>query len=376
MESRIEITLFGKFEIKMDHKPILENLSNTRKTKLFLSYLLLHKQKAVSHKELFELLWSGEDYANPGTALRTLLYRYRALIEKAGITQLQNSIISRRSAYQWNQELDVSIDIFDFEDYSKIGLNKAMSREKRKQCLLKAISLYTGGLLPDSGSEHWVVPRAVYYRDLYLKDVIAYIEELKQEKAFDDIIALCSRATALTGANDLIILEQKLAEQKGHPDVSVVSRYEKTKKYIGNMEDVIGTIQDNMETDDADNIAFVCDYSVFRDIYHLQRRLLARTGDTMFLTLLTMGKSSGGEFDDLQNEKIMKAIMDCCCHELRCGDSICRYSDNQHAIMFPADSFENAIKIMERVKSAFMSEANDHDVLLTYHIRPLKNAKE
>ena len=330
MESRIEITLFGKFEIKMDHKPILENLSNTRKTKLFLSYLLLHKQKAVSHKELFELLWSGEDYANPGTALRTLLYRYRALIEKAGITQLQNSIISRRSAYQWNQELDVSIDIFDFEDYSKIGLNKAMSREKRKQCLLKAISLYTGGLLPDSGSEHWVVPRAVYYRDLYLKDVIAYIEELKQEKAFDDIIALCSRATALTGANDLIILEQKLAEQKGHPDVSVVSRYEKTKKYIGNM----------------------------------------------FLTLLTMGKSSGGEFDDLQNEKIMKAIMDCCCHELRCGDSICRYSDNQHAIMFPADSFENAIKIMERVKSAFMSEANDHDVLLTYHIRPLKNAKE
>ncbi|HOO28455.1 MAG TPA: hypothetical protein PLU43_08315, partial [Lachnospiraceae bacterium] len=153
MERGIEITLFSKFGIKMNGKQILESLSNTRKTKLFLSYLLLHKQKAVSHRELFELLWSGEDYSNPGTALRTLLYRYRALVDKAGVTQLKNSIISRRGAYQWNQKLDISIDIFDFEDYSQIGLNKALSCDKRKECLCKAIDLYTGSLLPDSSSE-------------------------------------------------------------------------------------------------------------------------------------------------------------------------------------------------------------------------------
>lgn len=376
MKARIEITLFGKFEIKMDGKPILENLSNTRKTKLFLSYLLLHKQKAVSHKELFELLWSGEDYANPGTALRTLLYRYRALIEKAGIEQLQNSIISRRSAYQWNQELDVAIDIFDFEDYSQIGLNRTLSQEKRRNCLKAAIDLYRGSLLPDSGAEHWVVPKAVYYRDLYIKDVIAYIEELKTERAYSSISEVCGKAIALVGTNELLSLEQKLAEQKGRADDALQSRYEKTKKNIEDMEYVIGTVQNNMETDDADNTAYVCEYSVFRDIYHLQRRLLARTGDTMFLTLLTMGKATEGEYEDLQNEKIMSALLDCCCHELRCGDSICRYSDSQYAIMFPADSYENAIKIMERVKSAFGQTAADSELLLTYHIRPLKNAKE
>ena len=98
MDSKLSITLFSHFEIRMNGEPILVSLSNTRKTKLFLSYLLLHKNKAIPHRELFELLWSGEDYSNPGTALRTLLYRYRALVDKSGITQLRNSIISRRGA--------------------------------------------------------------------------------------------------------------------------------------------------------------------------------------------------------------------------------------------------------------------------------------
>ena len=32
-----------------------------------------------------------------------------------------------------------------------------MSDDKRRQCLKRAIELYTGPLLPDSGEEHWVV---------------------------------------------------------------------------------------------------------------------------------------------------------------------------------------------------------------------------
>ncbi len=376
MEPVIEITLFGGFEIRMDKKMILESLSNTRKTKLFLSYLLLHKQKPVSHKELFELLWSGEDYANPGTALRTLLYRYRVLIEKEGIKQLQNSILSRRGAYQWNQELEISIDIFDFEDYSQIGLNQALSDKKRKECLKRAIDLYTGNLLPDSSSEHWVVPRAVFYRDLYLKDVIAYAEELNAEEAYGETVAVCDRALALLGKNELLTLMRQSAEAKGAVPERLQVRCDKISQYERDMEEEIGDMQRSMEVDDAECTAFVCDYAMFREIYHLQRRLLARTGDTMFLTILTMGKEFGGEYDDLRNEKIMAALLDCCRHVLRCGDSICRYSDNQFAIMFPAASYENAQKVMERVKSAFLSKTSDSDLLLVYRIRPLKNARE
>lgn len=376
MNSKIEITLFNRFEIKMDGEPILTNLSNTRKTKLFLSYLLLHKQKAIPHRELFELLWSGEDYSNPGTALRTLLYRYRALIDKAGVDRLKNSIISRRGAYQWNQELDVSIDIFDFDDYAKIGLNPAISLSKRKQCLKMAIDLYKGALLPDSGEEHWVVPKAVYYRDIYIKVVLAYISILKDEGAYDEISSLCKYALELAGPNDAISLEAEIASKCGAIDENLKLRYEIVVNRLKEMDDEIDNVQHNMENEDAENSAFVCEYSVFKDIYHLQRRLLARTGDTMFLSILTMNRESLQEFEPLKHEKVMASILDCIRHELRCGDSICRYSDNQFAIMFPADSFENSLKIMERVKRSILGNVRDKDILIAYKIRPLKNAKE
>lgn len=376
MDSKIKITLFSKFEIKMDEEPILVSLSNTRKTKLFLSYLLLHKQKAIPHKDLFELLWSGEDYSNPGTALRTLLYRYRALVDKQGVDQLKNSIISRRGAYQWNQELDISIDIFDFDDYSKIGLNSAMSEEKRKQCLRRAIDLYTGPLLPDSGEEHWVVPKAVYYRDLYVQDVIAYIAILKKEGAYDEISALCKRAEALAGSSDTIELESRIAANGGKVDDELKLRYELSAEANKKMELEIDEVQRGMETEDSENSAFVCDYSVFKDIYHLQRRLLARTGDTMFLTLLSAKRLAETDYEPLKAEKVMNNLLDVMRHELRCGDSICRYSDNTYAIMFPADSYENAQKIMERVRRTFLINTREKDLMINYRIRPLKNAKE
>lgn len=376
MDSKIEITLFSKFEIKMDGTPILASLSNTRKTKLFLSYLLLHKQKAIPHRELFELLWSGEDYSNPGTALRTLLYRYRALVDKNGVDQLRNSIISRRGAYQWNQDLDISIDIFDFDDYSKIGLNTAISDEKRRQCLKRAIDLYTGPLLPDSGEEHWVVPKAVYYRDLFIADVIAYIAILKEEKAYAEISELCKRAESLAGVSDTIILENEIAQKAGAMDDALTLRYNISSDLNRKMEIEIEDVKKSMEVEDPENSAFVCDYSVFKDIYHLQRRLLARTGDTMFLSLMSVKRLSENDYEPLKAEKVLSSLLDVVRHELRCGDSICRFSDMAYAIMFPADSYENAQKIMERVRRAFLMSTREKDLIVVYRIKPLKNAKE
>ena len=99
MGKKINIKIFDGFEIMMDGKPILENLSNTRKTKLFVAYLLVNSDRPITHQELFELLWSGEDYANPATALRTLLYRFRSMIDKEGADGLAGAIISHRGRW-------------------------------------------------------------------------------------------------------------------------------------------------------------------------------------------------------------------------------------------------------------------------------------
>ncbi len=126
MNDKISIRLFDGFEIKKGDKPILENLSNTRKTKLFVAYLLVNRDRPITHQELFELLWSGEDYANPATALRTLLYRFRSMIDKEKADALSGAIISHRGTYQWNKNLDVSIDALDFAALAEAGINQTI----------------------------------------------------------------------------------------------------------------------------------------------------------------------------------------------------------------------------------------------------------
>ena len=57
MQEGVTITLFDKFEIRKNGEVLLDKLGNTRKTKLFLCYLILNKNRSVSHQELFVWFW-------------------------------------------------------------------------------------------------------------------------------------------------------------------------------------------------------------------------------------------------------------------------------------------------------------------------------
>ena len=371
----VNISLFDTLEFKKDGKPVLEGLLNTRKTKQFLSYLILNKERSVTQKELFELLWSGQEYSNPGTALRTLLYRYRTLVSEKGIEELEDSIFSKRNAYQWNNELNVSIDIFDFEAYSTVGTNSMTSPEKKEECLKAAIDLYRGTLLKDSASDHWIVKRAVKYRDMYVIDVYEYVNILKSRGEYAEAEAVLEKAIEYIGENDLLKAELKQAKAKGEV-VSSFDDYEELVSQAFEMEDEVDKIQKTMEAEDYIASALVCNIDTFKEVYHMQRRLLARTGETMYLAVMTFGYPKELKADTLKHENLMSLFMDTAKKSLRCGDSLCRYSDNKVAIMFPTGSFEDAKKIVERVRRVYQAKVSGEKMVITYRVRPLKNVND
>lgn len=373
MSNNIRINLFGNFEILKDDQVILDSLSNTRKTKLFLAYLMINKERHVTHRELFELLWAGQEYSNPATALRTLLYRYRTLVAESGYNELENSIISKRGAYIWNKDINVSIDIYDFEDYSAVGLNQVLDKERRMSCLKAAIDLYKGPLLVDSSDEHWVVPKAVKYRDMYVLDVKEYTEFLKKDGKSSEAKKIIENAINIVGHNDLLDMELKLVSGDCNQDDK--DRYELITAQTDKMNLDIDLLQKNMESDDSAESAFICDYDTFKEIYHLQRRLLARTGETMYVSLLTFGFTRDS-LDPLREERVMKALLDSTRVSLRCGDSICRYSDSCLAVMFPAGAYEDARKVVERIRRVFLTGVKDSDIVISFKVRPLKNIKD
>lgn len=378
----IEIKLFDGFDILRDGQPILANLSNTRKTKLFVAYLLVNRERAIPHRELFELLWSGEEYANPGTALRTLLYRFRSLLEKEGAVQLENAVISKRGTYQWNKALDVRIDALDFEDLANAGLNVDSSSKYRKECLKGAIDLYRGPLLPDFKSEPWMISKAAYYRDLYARVVQNYIAILKDECRYLEIVNICDTALSLIGTSEVIELEGAIAKLNlidagKNSGKELDSYYEQVQKLSEKLVEDAAKMQEDLEDDTVLQKAFVCDYDTFKEIYRLQRRMQARTKSTMFLGLMDIRIADENDIpeDIVRFERLMNDVVECCARQLRCGDAICRKGSEQLAILFPADSYEDAIGVLERVKNA-CKERSGENLIMVYRMRTLKNAKE
>ena len=372
MDSKLSINLFGGVTITKDGESVLDSLANTRKTKLFLAYIILNKDRPVTHKELFELLWSGQEYANPGTALRTLLYRYRSAVADLMINELVESIISKKGTYIWNSEVDIAIDIYEFEKNVVEGINRSYIRDKREEHLKTAIELYKDNLLNDYASEHWVVPKAVKYRDMYLQAVFEYIQILKQKNMEAEIIPLIEKAESIIGETDLLSIEKKIITGEADTDEQLNTEYAAISSQFNSSIEEVEMLKAEMEEDDGQRTAFVCDFKMFKEIYHLQRRLLARTGETMYLSILTICAS-----DEENVSKKMFTLIETAKRSLRCGDSICKYSDNKLAVMFPAGEYGDAKKVLERIRSVFMKKIGSHeDTIIVFSLKPLKNLKD
>lgn len=379
MSEKINIRLFDGFEITKGDKPILENLANTRKTKLFVAYLLVNRDRAITHQELFELLWSGEDYANPATALRTLLYRFRVMIENEGADALKGAIISHRGTYQWNKDLDVSIDALDFKALADAGVNPTISEARRKEYLAQAIDMYKGSLLPDFSSEPWLISKSAAYRDTYIEAVMAYVELLKGDDQAANIVQVCENALALAGTSELLELEAQIAKLRiANPEASekgsVVAYYNEVRELSVKLQDEADRMQSELQEELMDNQAFLCDFRTFKELYNLQRRMQSRSKATIFLGLVYVG-CNGDNDDPLYEEKVMKDVVGCFQRMLRVGDAICRKSDCEIAVMFPAESYEDAVGVLERLKSAG-KERTEEDIVIVYRVRPLKSGKD
>ena len=77
-----------------------------------------------------------------------------------------------------------------------------------KKLVEKAIALYRGTLISESSGEHWVVKRAVKYRDMYIIDVYEYVAILKKRGEFEEAERVIENALELVGGNDLLVPEE------------------------------------------------------------------------------------------------------------------------------------------------------------------------
>ncbi|MFR3143289.1 MAG: AfsR/SARP family transcriptional regulator [Eubacterium callanderi] len=384
--------MFSGFSISDDSASLdEESIRSEMMTKLFI-YILCHRQKELTVQELAEALWEEEESDNPAGALKNLMYRLRSLIKK---TWGRNDfILTGRSAYIWNQEISVSLDIEVFEEKIKEA-EEEKDPGRKIDSYKAAINLYRGELLPKFASEYWVASLSTYYHTTYLSAVKKTAALLEAQGRFSEMASCVSKALQIDNLDENLhcCFIRALMGQDNYKQAT--EHYQKAEKtlydYLGvtpseelrglyetiikkthrHERDIVDVQNELME--DSITGAFVCEYGAFKRIYCLQARQGARMGISVFLLLTTLSADEG-----IAENKKIELLRDAMVHledvlrtSLRSGDPVDQYSSSQYVALLPTCQYETAQIVAGRIEKAFWGNYKNKQIQLRFDLDEL-----
>lgn len=387
----IHIQTLGQFSVSIGGKSINNSANQAKKPWSILEYLITFRNRDITANELIELIWSDDQSANPGGALKTLVFRSRKLLEPLDIPP-HDLIIQKRGSYAWNPKYQTIVDADEFE---KLCLHAAMDGTSKEEQLLlyrQAIELYQGDFLPKSSWEPWVVPISARYHSLYLQAAHRTIELLSLTGDWEEITKLCEKSIQIEPFDEDLHYSMIYALYNSGKQNLALDHYNRTIDLFYNefsltpserLKDLykiirdekhgvttdLSSIQESLQEHQRTDGAYYCEYSVFKDIYQLEQRAIKRTGDSIYLCLLTVRTSSG----ELPKTSVMVRAMDslgkAISGSLRRGDVYARYSIAQYIILLPTASYENGCSVMKRITTSFKKEYSRKDLMIDYSLQ-------
>ena len=389
----ISVTMLGGFSIQTDRGRLTDEINRSQKLWSVLSYLLVHRDRSVPQSELIELFWTEDNSTNPVNALKTLLYRVRALLEP--LFPEIPPILSTRGAYVWNPAIRCQTDADAFEALCAQARESDRPPESRLACYRQAMELYRGEYLPKLSSQLWVVPLSAHYHALFGQAVKDCAGLLEQAQRFDQMERLCRRAVQLDPLDEglyTLLIRSLLRQGK---EAAALEQYETATDLLyrslgvrpseelralyleimaveKSLETDLEVIQEGLRETARRPGAFVCEYGFFREAYRLEARRAARSGTCVHVALITLSLPQGGLPPLEALNQAMDQLRAVLVHNLRRGDVVSRYSAAQYVLMLPAANFEDSTMVLERIASAFSRQRRHSILKLSYRVRALE----
>lgn len=378
---KIIIQMLGEFSISFGDKCIDEKSRRSKKMWTLLKYLITFRDREISQNEIIDLLWPNGESDNPGGALKTQLYRLRMVLKELGIPDEKELVISVMGTYAFNNTLDTTIDIVEFERYFKLSSQAEISEKEQASYLQKAFRLYKGDFLHKSGIEKWIIPINVYYHSVFLKIAHRFIDILHKHKQYTELIDVCKKTVLIDNLDNkahhylikalyesgehqaakrhyYYVIDMFYNQQGINPSPELISLYHKIIKadecYETDLEMVKQRLNEKDEyAEKKQRGAFFCEYEFFKHVYRLELRDAERTGRKFCICLLS-AKDSGGEIpESCVLGKTMQLLFESISKSLRASDVFSRYSASQFIMMLPVKENDNVELIIKRVIKKF-----------------------
>lgn len=388
----VRICFFGKFQIFKGNEDVLKKIRTSRKKMQLLQYLIINCKRSIPPYDLSEILWHENEDVDSENSLKTLVSRLRKDLAEF---QLEHAIVTSGNSYSWNPEVSCNIDVFELEEAAKVALKAEKLTAKDRQEFENALSLYSGDFLAESNHHPWVMPKSLYYHNLYLKIVHKYIYHLREEKKYDDVIHVCQMALVVDPLDSVMNLElmwallkinkkkeamrhyknlskQYMIQYGAKPTDEILGFYKELVKGERHSEADIEKIFNELQSgQNEERGAYVCEYALFKEIYSIQTRNLKRFNTMIFLVLAEIYAPDEAVISDQTLEQYMQVLLATLQSNLRKGDVIAQYSSSQYILLLPAITDYITAQIpMERVRSDFYRHRTNTKILFAYRLMP------
>jgi len=392
----LNVKMLGGFSMEYRDRSVDDQSNRMKKVWLLLAYLIYSRNSSVTQDHYIDLLQGagGDDSADPNGKLKAMFYRARTMLNQLDDEAGHGWIIRKNGTYAWNPEVEVNLDVEEFERFCAAAAAAGDDREKLA-LYRKALALYRGDLLPKLGAEPWVMPISAYYHQMYLTAAEHALALLEQEKLWPELAALCEQAIKVEPyceelyqhrMRGLIASGDRAGAQRVYVDMSELlfatfgvmpsdesrALYREASRDSGENTIPVGTVRDQLRETNVAKGAMFCEYDFFRLLYQVQARAIIRTGDAVHIGLFSVHGHGKKELARRSLDIAMDNLQELAIASLRQGDVVTRCSVSQIIIMLSQANYENSCAVCERILKAFGRQYPHSPADIHYSVQPLE----
>lgn len=382
----IHFELLGSFSCRESRDGEKKNTAAGRKVMSFLQYLIVNHARDLSSEELIRQFW-GEESSDPANALKNMIYKVRSLL-KGMLPDKENLLVTLPGCYAWNPACRLELDSEAFEQ-ACLEVRK-YAGDAYLEMLMKATSLYKGDFLQGNDDE-WALSLRRYYQTLYLDLCKMALPLLQKEERWTEMIGLCEQAQGVDfGLDTFIVYQMQALISMGQPERAVqvyqsfreqlwqefeiepTEQVEQIHMLAESMcrsdvdgQDILKLVAEGEP--DAEAKAFLCTFSVFRSIVALEKRHMARSGETSSIAIVSLGNQVTPTTDARRLERVLM-------EGLRTGDPVARLDAGSYILMLTGASEKSAWTVMDRLNRTFHKVYSHSRACISYRVSPLKPA--
>jgi len=394
MRTKIRMQLFGNFCLENENARLDEEMLHSRKLTRLLAYIIIYRDRNISHQELIDIFWE-DNSKNPQGALKNLMYRLRTSLKVLGEEEYIDTL---SGAYRWNPDILVETDYEQFEKLAE-EIRKETDQTKKKELCDQIITGFQGNISEQIGSETWILPKITWYRSIYM-DIIKELGSIyEKEEDWSSLEVLCNNALQMdtldedlhywiikslwgSNKNDLAMLHYENVSKMLYDSLGIRTTEklqtifkEIIEKTDGNVKD-IGSLMKEVREPENPKGAFFCDYQNFRQIYRVEARRNSRLGIAEYVLLFTLRRNGGAKRNLSEDSGLMDGMTilgNLLRDLLRMGDVAARYGLTQYLVLLPTCNYEAAVMVANRIQDAFSKCIGKKRMELVFELEELTN---